>query len=77
MPIASEDLDQNGLVIGVSPERFREVAMPLLELAGDALALLQALLQAQPWPACTTSCRCMGCNSHAQGCISCGGEFIR
>ncbi|WP_271410352.1 sigma-54 interaction domain-containing protein [Pseudomonas sp. Q1-7] len=30
MPIASEDLDQHGLVIGVSPERFREVAMPLL-----------------------------------------------
>ncbi|MCO6058728.1 sigma 54-interacting transcriptional regulator [Pseudomonas sp. MOB-449] len=30
MPIASEDIDQNGLVIGVSPERFREVAMPLL-----------------------------------------------
>ncbi|MOA14071.1 hypothetical protein D3C78_1341520 [compost metagenome] len=30
MPIASEDIDQHGLVIGVSPERFREVAMPLL-----------------------------------------------
>ncbi len=30
MPIASEDIDHNGLVIGVSPERFREVAMPLL-----------------------------------------------
>ena len=30
MPIASEDIDQNGLVIGVSPERFRKVAMPLL-----------------------------------------------
>lgn len=30
MAIARNDLDQNGLTIGVSPERFRAVAMPLL-----------------------------------------------
>lgn len=30
MAISSEDLDQHGLIIGVSPERFRAVAMPLL-----------------------------------------------
>ena len=30
MAIARDDLDQHGLIIGVSPERFRAVAMPLL-----------------------------------------------
>jgi transcriptional regulator with PAS, ATPase and Fis domain len=30
MAISSEDLDQHGLIVGVSPERFRAVAMPLL-----------------------------------------------
>ncbi len=30
MAIARNDLDHNGLIIGVSPERFRAVAMPLL-----------------------------------------------
>ena len=30
MAIDSRDLDENGLVIGASPERFRAVAMPLL-----------------------------------------------
>ncbi|TBW10897.1 AAA family ATPase [Azotobacter chroococcum] len=30
MAITRSDLDENGLLIGVSPERFREVAMPLL-----------------------------------------------
>jgi transcriptional regulator with PAS, ATPase and Fis domain len=30
MAIARNDLDDNGLIIGVSPERFRAVAMPLL-----------------------------------------------
>jgi transcriptional regulator with PAS, ATPase and Fis domain len=30
MAIARDDLDQNGLIIGVSPEHFRAVAMPLL-----------------------------------------------
>ena len=30
MAIARDDLDHNGLIIGVSPERFRAVAMPLL-----------------------------------------------
>ena len=30
MAIARNDLDHNGLIIGVSPERFRTVAMPLL-----------------------------------------------
>jgi transcriptional regulator with PAS, ATPase and Fis domain len=30
MTIARDDLDQHGLIIGVSPERFRAVAMPLL-----------------------------------------------
>ena len=30
MAIARNDLDLNGLTIGVSPERFRAVAMPLL-----------------------------------------------
>jgi transcriptional regulator with PAS, ATPase and Fis domain len=30
MAISRDDLDQHGLIIGVSPERFRAVAMPLL-----------------------------------------------
>ena len=30
MAIAREYLDQHGLIIGVSPERFRDMAMPLL-----------------------------------------------
>ncbi|MCM2329904.1 MAG: sigma 54-interacting transcriptional regulator [Pseudomonas sagittaria] len=30
MAISSHDLDQDGLIVGVSPERFRAVAMPLL-----------------------------------------------
>src|SRR5690606_10536194 len=30
MAIDSRDLDESGLVIGASPERFRAVAMPLL-----------------------------------------------
>ncbi|KHL68696.1 sigma-54 interaction domain-containing protein [Pseudomonas flexibilis] len=30
MAISSNDLDQHGLIVGVSPERFRAVAMPLL-----------------------------------------------
>ena len=30
MAISCEDLDQHGLIVGVSPERFRAVAMPLL-----------------------------------------------
>ncbi|HCP54323.1 MAG TPA: sigma-54-dependent Fis family transcriptional regulator, partial [Pseudomonas sp.] len=30
MAISHGDLDQNGLIIGVSQERFRSVAMPLL-----------------------------------------------
>ncbi|MGV8842121.1 MAG: sigma-54 interaction domain-containing protein [Pseudomonas sp.] len=30
MTISRDDLDQHGLIVGVSPERFRAVAMPLL-----------------------------------------------
>src|SRR5690606_37186027 len=30
MAISRDDLDQHGLIVGVSPERYRAVAMPLL-----------------------------------------------
>ena len=53
MAISRDDLDQHGLIIGVSPERFRAVAMPLLF---DHLSLIHISIS-KPLPAGRAWCR--------------------